>query len=137
MTGLEQDMAELLGPAIGGEGLEAAVVEGLGFDAFVALAASLAVTEAELAQVIDIPKRTLARRRRSKLSAAESDRLARVARVTARAEQVFGSRDKAVIWLGRPNRGLAGATPLSRLGTDLGAAAVEAILGRIVHGIFG
>jgi len=137
MTGFEQDMAALLGPEIVGDELEDAVVEGFGFDAFVALARSLAVTEAELAQVIDIPRRTLARRRRGKLSSAESDRLARVARVTARAEHVFGSRQKAVIWLGRPNRGLSGATPLSRLGTDLGTASVEAILGRIVHGIFG
>jgi putative toxin-antitoxin system antitoxin component (TIGR02293 family) len=60
----------------------------------------------------------------------------RIARVMARAENVLGSPERATAWLNRPNRALGDAVPLDLLGTDLGAREVEAVLGRIEHGVY-
>jgi putative toxin-antitoxin system antitoxin component (TIGR02293 family) len=65
----------------------------------------------------------------------ESDRLLRVVVIVATAEEVFGNADKAQTWLNRENRALDGETPLTMADTDRGARAVEALLGRIAHGI--
>lgn len=82
--------------------------------------------------------RTLQRKRaqHAALSSDESDRLARLARVVARAESALGSREKARTWLVTPNRALGGSTPLSLLDSDAGTLVVERVLGRIEHGIF-
>ena len=70
------------------------------------------------------------------LSPEESDRFARVLRLVALAEETFGDRDKARLWLRRPNRALEGRVPLDLLDTDGGARAVETILSRITHGVY-
>lgn len=81
--------------------------------------------------------RTHARRRIERLlKPDESDRAMRVARVFARAEEVLGNREKAGLWLRRPNRALGMAEPLSLLDNDLGAQQVTDVLGRIEHGTF-
>lgn len=81
--------------------------------------------------------RTLQRKRKEEitLSADESDRLARLARLIVRAEKAFGDDDKAHRWLAKPNRALGGARPLALLDSDAGALTVERILGRIEHGV--
>jgi putative toxin-antitoxin system antitoxin component (TIGR02293 family) len=79
----------------------------------------------------------LARRKDKRtLNPVESDRLYRLARVALMAIEVLGSHEKAKQWLERPNRALGGETPLSLLDTDIGARQVEAVLGRIEHGVF-
>ena len=82
--------------------------------------------------------RTLQRKRatRAALSLDESDRLARLARVVARADSALGAPDKARRWLVTPNRALGSSTPLSLLDSDAGTLAVESVLGRIEHGVF-
>ncbi len=81
--------------------------------------------------------RTMARRKgERRLSAMESDRLYRLARVAAHAEEVFGGPEKAGTWLLRPNRALGKAVPFELLDTDEGTRQVEAVLGRIEHGVF-
>ncbi len=65
-----------------------------------------------------------------------SDRLRRLVRVFARAEEVLGSSGKASRWLSRTNRALGGETPLSLLDTDAGSQEVEAVLGRIEKGVY-
>ncbi len=69
------------------------------------------------------------------LDPAESDRVVRIVSVVGAAEETFGDAGKARVWLGRENRALDGETPLGMADTDLGARAVEALLGRIAHGI--
>lgn len=69
------------------------------------------------------------------LDPAESDRLVRLVRIVAAAEETFVDSGKALAWLGRENRALDGLTPLSLADTDLGARSVETLLGRIGHGI--
>jgi putative toxin-antitoxin system antitoxin component (TIGR02293 family) len=83
------------------------------------------------------PRRTLERRRKEnqRLTRDESDRLVRVARVVALANDVFASMEKAASWLRTPRPGLAGESPLSAVATDIGARLVEMMLHRIDHGI--
>jgi putative toxin-antitoxin system antitoxin component (TIGR02293 family) len=83
-------------------------------------------------------RRTLMRKRkaRARLSPAESDRLARIVRTIARAEEALADREKARRWLRKPNRALAGKRPLDLLDNDAGTRVVERILGRIEHGVY-
>ena len=93
------------------------------------------LTLAELDQIV-LPRKTLANRRRiGSLTPEQSDRLIRVARVLAAAEETFGNQEKAGAWLRRPTRALGGECPLHLLDTDEGAREVTALLGRIGHGI--
>ena len=87
--------------------------------------------------VLDLRECTMARRKReAKLRAGESDRLLRVARVAALAEEILGDKVKAARWLRRPNRILGGKTPLQTLDTDIGASQVETVLHPVEHGLF-
>jgi len=87
---------------------------------------------------IIIPQRTLQHRRsrREKLTVEESDRVLRAIRVLARAEAVYGSRERALAWLRRANPRLEGRTPLSLLKTDTGSRMVEELLVEIDEGMF-
>ena len=93
------------------------------------------MTLAELDRLV-LPRKTLANRRKTgTLTPEQSDRLVRLARVLAAAEETFGRQEKAAAWLRRPTTALAGERPLDLLDTDEGAREVETVLGRIAHGI--
>ena len=64
-----------------------------------------------------------------------TDRLTRVARVMARAEEALGDAEKARRWLRKPNRALQGRVPLDPARSEAGARIVEQALGRIEHGL--
>ena len=99
------------------------------------LSAFLEASPPQLMRIIEINERTAQRRKeQGALTAEESDRLARVARVTRRAVDAFGDEDQAREWLQRPNRALRGALPLELLGTDAGSELVSDELGRIEYG---
>lgn len=98
---------------------------------------ALRVTQAELADALGIPERTLARRKKEgTLNSEESAKLVRLARVAERAQEVFEDPDIAMHWLKSPNTALGGAEPLSLMDTDIGAESVLDTLGRIEHGVF-
>ncbi len=89
----------------------------------------------ELATALDLSARSLQRRRRTgRLARYESDRLYRLARIVALANEFLGDHERAVRWLKRPNRALGGIAPVEALDTELGARQVENILGRIAYG---
>lgn len=93
--------------------------------------------QSELARALAIPERTLARRKREGLlSAEESAKFVRFARVVARAEEVFEDAAPGLAWLKTENPALGDVTPLSLLDTDLGADTVLDTLGRIEQGVF-
>jgi putative toxin-antitoxin system antitoxin component (TIGR02293 family) len=118
--------------------LHEAVVHRLPVGVVDALGENLGARREAMLQVIDVPPRTLARRRKEGvLSAEESDRALRVARIAALAEEIFGSRQAAVEWLWRPNQSLGGRAPLDLARTDAGATIVTDVLGRLEHGVFG
>lgn len=88
-----------------------------------------------LMRVIQINERTAQRRReRGALSPEESDRVARIARVSQRAIDSLGDENRAREWLKRPNRALQDAAPLDLLSTDGGSELVTDELGRIEYG---
>jgi putative toxin-antitoxin system antitoxin component (TIGR02293 family) len=61
-----------------------------------------------------------------------------VARVTARAKQVFAGRPAyAAVWLREPKSSLGDLTPLQLLATESGALVAEEQLAGIEHGMFG
>jgi len=114
------------------------VREGLPATSVTALADRLNMGHSVLSRKLGIPQRTLTRRlsHRSRLTAAESDRTVRLARVYASAVELIGDQEKAVEWLRTPNRALGGERPFDQLDTDLGAREVEDVLGRIAYGVF-
>ena len=90
---------------------------------------------AELDRLV-LPRKTLSHRRiLGSLTPDQSDRLSRVLRIIDEADETFGDPAKAHVWLRRPNQLLDGEAPLDRLDTDFGTRQVEAILGRIAHGL--
>lgn len=82
-------------------------------------------------------ERALARRRAAGLllSKAESDRMLRIVRLVAAAENTIGDRDRALNWLQRPNRALEWQAPIAMADTNFGAREVEHLLGRVAHGL--
>lgn len=81
-----------------------------------------------------VPKATLSRSRR-KLGVAASERTARLARLIATAEIVWGDLEDAHTWLRRSHPELDGKTPLEAAATELGGLEAEAILWKLAHGI--
>ena len=101
------------------------------------LAADLELSERRLAGVLHIPDRTLDRRlKEGVLSPEESDRVARIARILQRAQEVFGNAEKARGWMNTQLPAFDGETPLERADTSLGGSQVEDVLGRIDYGIY-
>lgn len=119
------------------EELKEKIREGLPYAAVERLVANFGLSTGEICDALDLPARTMARRKKErKLRPDESDRLFRLARIAAEAAEVLGGDENASRWLHRPNRALGGKTPLAVLDTDIGARQVEAVLGRIEHGVF-
>ena len=117
--------------------LAAKVEEGFPFKSFHLLQSTLNVPASDLAGIVNITARTLARRKaQGHLQPDESDRLLRVARVYQSALDLFESdRNAALTWLSRPNRALNGKTPLRLATTDVGAREVERLVTRLEHGV--
>lgn len=80
------------------------------------------------------PRATL-KRRRTRLSPTESQRLERLARIVAMTEEVWQDKTAAAEFLTRRHRGLRGRTPLEMATTDLGARQVEELLASIEFGL--
>jgi putative toxin-antitoxin system antitoxin component (TIGR02293 family) len=90
---------------------------------------------AEIDRIV-MPRKTLAHRRAiGALTPDQSDRLMRVVRIIAAAENTFGSLDKAYRWLRRPTTALEDDAPLELLDTSEGGRQVERLLARIDHGL--
>jgi len=99
---------------------------------------ALGLTNEELASVLGVSLRTVARLdpAKSHLDAVSGDRLVRSARLYAIAAEVLEDEAAAARWLKSAQRALGGAIPLELAQTDVGARAVEALLGRMEHGVF-
>jgi len=111
------------------------VRQGLPVLAIDQLVTTFGLTSEEVDRII-IPRKTLSHRRKLEtLTAQQSERVLRVARVLSFSVDTFGSVSKAMAWLRRPTRPLGDESPLSLLDTGEGAQLVETLLGRIAHGI--
>ncbi len=113
------------------------VRNGLSFESLEAVITGLDLSREQVLSALALSPRTIARRKEeSRLTPVESDRVYRLARIAARAEEVFGDLVKARTWMVRPNRALGNVLPLNLLDTDEGTRQVEAVLGRIEHGVW-
>ena len=85
-----------------------------------------------------INERTMPRRRTAatRLSSQESEKVYRLARLTALAEEVFEDRQQAQIWLTHEIPALGGIAPLSLLDTEEGARLAETELQRLAWGVY-
>jgi putative toxin-antitoxin system antitoxin component (TIGR02293 family) len=112
--------------------------EGLPADSLNIMAGELAVQRVIVAKMLGISERTLSRRvaDNALLTAEESDRMVRLARVLALAKETLGDMQKAGRWLQTANRALEGDRPFDRLDTDTGVRSVEQVLGRIAYGVY-
>lgn len=119
------------------EDLKKWIREGLPFTSLEAVMEQFGLKREEVSWALDLPLRTLARRKQERrLSPGESDRLFRVVRIAVQAAEVLGGREEASRWLHASNRALGGQTPLELLDTDLGSRQIEDVLGRIEHGVY-
>lgn len=119
--------------------LHAAIQQGFRLQAAQHVKESLQLTEAELAQSLGVSAKTLqriAREDEPHLTAAMSDRLYRIARIMAFAQEVFENTERAYTWLREPQRGLGNRTPFSLLESEAGAREVEDLLGRLEYGVY-
>jgi|GEM_PF-1019067 len=112
-----------------------ALHQGVPRNAFESLRGDLGISTEEFAEILGIPTRTLARRT-DRFKPDESERLLRVGSVLQKALDVLEEKDAARRWLTQPKRALGGLTPLRCCDTEIGAREVEALLGRIEHGVF-
>ena len=92
----------------------------------------------QIASILAIPDRTLARRKSSgKLSWEESERLLRLSSIFEDALELFEGDSSGVIqWLTSPQKALGDQTPLAHARTEIGAREVEDLMGRLEHGVF-
>lgn len=136
---------EEIGDLPGGSGLsepEAAymvdkVRGGMPFSEFQALREMLELTEERMGELLGMSRATLHRRKKTgALDRGESDRLVRFARLTARAAEALGGMAPARSWLAAPAVAFQGECPLDFADTEVGAREVEALLGRLEHGVF-
>jgi putative toxin-antitoxin system antitoxin component (TIGR02293 family) len=112
-----------------------ALHQGLPRKAFDGLRDELGVTTDDLADVLGIPSRTLARRT-DRFKPDESERLLRLGSVLRKATDVLEEPESVRRWMLQPKRALGGLTPLRCCDTEVGAREVEALLTRIEHGVF-
>lgn len=132
------------------------IAKGLPAGSVLRLKEALGVTEADLARLLGVSTRTLARlrlgimksgipdddyARMTRVQAQQildpvlSDRAYRLAYLLTQARQLLGAVG-AVQWLKTPQRGIAGRVPLDLATTEAGAREVEALLHRISHGVY-
>jgi putative toxin-antitoxin system antitoxin component (TIGR02293 family) len=111
---------------------------GLPFRSLEFLSTESGIPVGEIAPLVGIPPRTLARRKVSgRLAPAESERLLRISRIFELAVGLFnGSVAEAVAWLRTPRRTLASSSPLTYSVTEVGAREVENLIGQLEHGVF-
>ena len=81
-----------------------------------------------------VPEATF-KRRRERLTSAESERTERMARVVAIAEEVWEDREQARRFLTTPHAEIGGRTPIDAALTELGARQAEEVMARILYGL--
>ena len=116
--------------------LRRAVAHGLPKRALASVVAYVVADAEEASRIKNrlVPPATY-KRRTTTLKPEESERVERLARVMALAEDAFGSTDDARHFLATPHPELAGERPLDVAQTELGARQVEEVLWRMEYGL--
>jgi putative toxin-antitoxin system antitoxin component (TIGR02293 family) len=111
---------------------------GLPFKTMESFSSTSGISVSDIAALIELPERTLARRKvAGRLASGESERLLRLSRVFEQAVRLFeGNVQAAVAWLKTPKRALGNKSPWMYLQTEIGAREVEDLMGQLEHGVF-
>lgn len=115
-----------------------AVTKGLPYRTFERFRRNTSLSFERIADLIDIPRRTMTRRKREgRFLPDESDRLLRASRLLGKTLELFeGDMDAATEWLTTAQPGLGGSVPLDIARSELGAREVERLVSRLEHGVF-
>lgn len=118
--------------------LVSALHEGFSFQAFAHFQRNIQLSAGDVAELLGIPRSTLARRKLAgRLAKDESERLLRYSSLFAAAVELFeGNADAARRWLQTPKRALNHVTPLRMAATEVGAREVEKLLDRLENGVY-
>jgi putative toxin-antitoxin system antitoxin component (TIGR02293 family) len=113
------------------------IKRGLGYSSWENFMHNTDLRKEDAVNLVQISPRTLSRRKEEgRLHPFESDRLIRAARIFALASDLFdGNVDSAREWLTAAQPALGGSTPIEYASTDPGAREVEALIGRLEHGV--
>ena len=110
---------------------------GLSYTTVTSLARHTGFAPQRIFAAVNLSARTMERRKKQKkLSADESQKIARFARVVALGDAVFEDQQITSRWLERENSALGGLVPLELLDTEEGAREVESVLHRLEYGIY-
>ena len=114
-----------------------AIQKGFRYQTFERFRRNIALPVETIMALVNIPRRTLTRRKlEGRFAPEESDRLVRASRVYSKALQLFdGDSQAASHWLVVPQRGLGGGIPVALSSTDVGAREVERLIDRLEHGV--
>lgn len=115
-----------------------AIEQGLSFSAMERLHRNVGLSFEELGELVQISRRTLARRKQEgKFLPEESDRLVRAARLFAKALELFdGNSEESRKWFMTPQVALGRAVPLTFARTEVGAREVSTLIDRLQQGVF-
>lgn len=115
-----------------------AVAKGLSWNAVRRFLDVTGLTQQELAKYLDIPDRTLARRRETgAFDRRESEQLVRLAEIYEAAYELFdGDAEATRRWLTAPVRGLNNDRPIDFAQSEFGAREVRDLIGRLADGVF-
>jgi putative toxin-antitoxin system antitoxin component (TIGR02293 family) len=95
------------------------------------------LTFTEISEIVISPRTLKHRKSRGEhLSHEETDRMVRVARIVSLADNVFGDRTKAWLWLRTADERIGNRTPLSMLQSDAGGRVIESMLWQIDEGVY-
>lgn len=110
--------------------------EGLPFKSLLVVVNDLNLEPDYVPGYLHLSKRTWQRMKKEKqpLDREQSNLVYRLARMVYLATAAIGNREKALVWMRKPNRALGGSAPLQMLDTDPGAQLVEDVLARIEYG---
>lgn len=118
--------------------LISAAKAGLSWNAVKKFLGATGLSQQQLANYLDIPERTFARRRETgALDRRESEKLLRLAEIWEAALDLFDEDDaRTRAWLVAPAFGLGNVAPIDYARTEFGGREVRALIGRIADGVF-
>ena len=130
--------ARLKLPASHGKRLRSAIMDGFEVNTVEMAQQELNSSQGVILEIAGLSPRTLARRKvEGRLTAEESDRIARLATVISAAEGLFeDDHDAAVSWLNSPVKALGQEVPVELLKTEAGTRDILDLIERLEHGVF-
>lgn len=110
---------------------------GIKKDSLAHMAMAMDIPMKDMATLLSLSYKTLARKRKSDLlSSLESSLAIEIARVLAKGVQVFEDMGALMVWMKKPNRSLGGQCPYNLLHTPTGINSVHGVLIRIEEGVY-